>query len=131
MPERPPVVAPSTPDDVLRDLEMSEEDAGRDDDTFDDDAIDDEEESSAPSSSAARQEARPLTSAVKRPKRLQRKPAKILAMSSAPTRKPTMPTVIASRRKQASQTAPTLDRDNSKEDPPADHAPTSLQLSFD
>lgn len=128
MPERPPVVAPSTPDAVLRDLEMSEEDAGGDDDTFDDDALDDEEESSAPSSSAARQEARPLASAVKRPKRLQRKPAKILALSSAPTRKPTMPTVIASRRKQASQTAPALARDNSKdnskEDPPADHAPT-------
>ena len=63
MPERPPAVVASTPEDVLRDLETSDG-------------------------------------------------------------KPTMPIVVSSRRKHASPSGPSSDRDHSKEDPPADHAPT-------
>lgn len=109
MPERPPAVVASTPEDVLRDLEMSEDDnrAGNaiEDTEFSDD--DDEDTlDSAPSGSAAHPEAHPLATAVKRPKRLQRRPAKIAAPVSAPAQKPMMPIIVLSRRKHASQSGP-------------------------
>ena len=122
-----PVVAPSTSEEVLRDLDMSGEEDTREDTRGEANVSDDDEEaleSSTPGFSAAYQEARPLASVVKQPKQLQRKLAKLMALTSAPTRKPTLLTVVSSRRRHASQTAPPLDRDNSKEDPPADHAPT-------
>ena len=93
MPERPPAVVASTPEGVLRDLETSDdnkddtiEDATEDAEPSDDDDDDDDDDDtldSVPSSSAARQEARPLATAIKRPKRLQRRPAKIAALASA------------------------------------------------
>ena len=134
MPERPPAVVASTPEGVLRDLETSDdnkddtiEDATEDAEPSDDDDDDDDDDDtldSVPSSSAARKEARPLATAIKRPKRLQRRPAKIAALASAPARKPTMPVVVSSRRKHASPSGQSPDRDHSKEDPPDDHGPT-------